>query len=121
MNTRHLRALVGDTTAIAAFALFARIAHRGPDMPLTFGGWVSTVWPFLLGIALTWGFVSWKGWDAWRIRPAGLTIWIGTVITGLIIWGIKHSAMPHWSFMIVASSTSALLLLGWRALARKRG
>ena len=46
-----------------------------------------------------------------------------TLVVGLVIWAFYRDKLPHWSFVIVASSMSALLMLGWRgvvALAQKR-
>ena len=43
-----------------------------------------------------------------------------TVVTGLVVWGIRNQAIPHWSFILVATSVSALLMLGWRAIAGRR-
>ena len=44
-------AIALDTLAIAVFALLARIAHQTDEMPLNFTGWLSTLWPFLVGVA----------------------------------------------------------------------
>ena len=62
---------------------------------------------------------------AWLItrKNRGWLIWLITLVVGLIIWGFYRDKLPHWSFVIVASSMSALLMLGWRgvvALAQKR-
>lgn len=111
-------AIALDLVAIAAFALFARMAHQSDDMPLNLAGWASTVWPFALGVVLGWVIVlagSRKDGDR------GVLVWLVTVITGLVIWGIRNQALPHWSFVIVASVMSALLMLGWRGLAKLFG
>ncbi|QYH20518.1 DUF3054 domain-containing protein [Corynebacterium aquatimens] len=101
-------AIAADYVAIAVFALLARAAHRSDDMPFTFTGWLSTLWPFALGVTL--------GWLIVRQNKGGI-IWAVTVITGLVIWGLRNQAVPHWSFVIVATVMSALLMLGWRAIA----
>lgn len=111
-------AIALDLVAIAAFALFARMAHQSDDMPFNFAGWASTVWPFALGVVLGWVVVlvgSHKDGDR------GVLVWLVTVVTGLVIWGIRNQALPHWSFVIVASVMSALLMLGWRGLAKLFG
>ncbi|KQB83476.1 DUF3054 domain-containing protein [Corynebacterium lowii] len=119
-SSRATRWVLYDSLAIALFALLARIAHRSEDMPLTVLGWLNTLWPFLLGIALTWAFLLWG-----KSRPATLwgslgLVWPGTVIVGLCIWGLRHGAVPHWSFMIVAAVTSGILMSAWRAIAARR-
>ena len=102
-------AIAADYVAIAVFALLARAAHQSDDMPFNFTGWLSTLWPFALGVTL--------GWLIARENKGGI-IWAVTVITGLVIWGIRNGDIPHWSFIIVATTMSALLMLGWRGIAK---
>ncbi|WP_227658999.1 MULTISPECIES: DUF3054 domain-containing protein [unclassified Corynebacterium] len=94
-----------DALAIALFALLARVAHRSEDMPLTVTGWLSTLWPFLLGVALAWGLITALGRGgataASPWRSLGV-VWPLTVAVGLSVWGLRHGAVPHWSFLIVA-------------------
>lgn len=104
-------AIAADLVAIAVFALLARAAHQSDDMPFNFAGWLSTLWPFALGVLLGWLIVR---------ENRGGAIWAITAITGLAIWGFRNQAVPHWSFVLVATVMSALLMLGWRAVARKR-
>lgn len=119
-STRHTpaRPIIFDAIALAVFALLARIAHQSADMPLSFVGWLSTLWPFLIGMGLGWLLLS---------RTTALTVsgarngrgaaivWLCTVIVGLVIWALRNGAVPHWSFVLVASATSALFMFGWRA------
>ena len=102
-------AIAADYVAIAVFALLARAAHQTEEMPFNFTGWLSTLWPFALGVTL--------GWLIARDNKGGI-IWPVTVITGLVIWGIRNQSIPHWSFIIVATTMSALLMLGWRGIAK---
>lgn len=105
-----------DFLAIAVFALLARMAHQSDDMPFTFAGWASTVWPFAVGVVLGWIVVTLAG-----KTKGGVLVWLTTVVVGLVIWGIRNQQLPHWSFVIVASVMSALLMLGWRGVARLVG
>ena len=120
-------ALGFDVIAILLFALLARIAHNTPEMPLSFGGWVDTSWPFLTGLAIAWALLliglarprGAKGESFSGIEfSTGALVWIVTVIVGLGIWGARHAEVPHWSFMIVATVMSGLLLFGWRGMFR---
>lgn len=111
-------ALIVDVIAIAVFALLARIAHQTDAMPLNFAGWLSTWWPFLLGVFLSWGLIVAFRLDGHRVFPAGLLAWVVTAAVGLGVWSFRNGAIPHWSFVIVATVMSGLLLLGWRAVAR---
>lgn len=116
-------ALISDLIAIAAFALFARMAHQSAEMPLNFMGWLSTAWPFWLGVLLAWALL-WFGVLGGRSGhelSSALPVWLGAVIVGLGIWTIRNGGLPHWSFVIVASVMSALLLWGWRVVARLFG
>ncbi|KAB1503195.1 DUF3054 domain-containing protein [Corynebacterium sp. 320] len=114
----NVRAAIFDILAILLFALLARIAHNTPEMPLSVLGWLETSWPFLCGTLLGWGVLVLirRSPDAQRLLP-GAIVWVFSVATGLTLWGVRHSAFPHWSFIVVATVMSALLLLGWRAIA----
>ena len=35
----------------------------------------------------------------------------------MALWMLVNGRLPHWSFLIVATVMSALLLFGWRAIA----
>lgn len=110
--------LIADLIAIALFALFARLAHQTDGLALTFEGWASTFWPFAIGVLLAWILVVTRLWDDTRLYPAGVWTWLITVVVGLVIWGIRNQAFPHWSFIIVASVASAVFMLGWRLITR---
>lgn len=111
-------ALIVDVIAIAIFALLARIAHQTEDMPLNFAGWLSTWWPFLLGVLASWGLIAALKLDGHRAFPAGIMAWVVTVVVGLGIWSVRNGDIPHWSFVLVATVMSGLLMLGWRGIAR---
>ena len=108
--------LVADLVAVFAFATLARMAHRGDGLALSLEGILSTYWPFALGVVVAFIVMVAAKWDGGKIRPAGITAWVITVVIGLVIWGIRNAAIPHWSFIIVATVMSGLLMLGWRAI-----
>ncbi|ALA68244.1 DUF3054 domain-containing protein [Corynebacterium lactis] len=114
MNSR-VSTFVIDTVAIIIFAVLARLAHNKPDDPFTFLNIVDTFWPFFIGVILGTLLIA-KQVNP-RSMKSGSIVWIATVVVGLGIWGIRHAAFPHWSFILVASITSALLLFGWRGAA----
>ena len=91
------RTIVMDFFAIFAFAVLARAAHNTEADPFTLTNILDTLWPFLIGGAIGHAICS---------------------ATGLIIWAVRNGAVPHWSFIIVATVMSALLLLGVRLLAK---
>ncbi|MDO4909517.1 MAG: DUF3054 domain-containing protein [Corynebacterium sp.] len=105
--------IIADLVSIGLFALLARIAHRSAELPLNFTGWLSTSWPFWLGALV--GHLLLMSKTGQKPKQ-GFAVWLPTLIIGLAIWGLNHHKFPHWSFMIVAGSMSALLLFGWRGI-----
>ena len=108
-----------DILAIVIFALLARLAHNN-DSGLTLTGWAHTAWPFLLGVIIVWGALWFNllGARGGYEFSVGAIVWFVTVVTGLVIWSIRNSAVPHWSFILVATTMSAVLLFGWRGITR---
>lgn len=116
-NTSRVVPFILDIIAIALFGLAARYAHQSPDMPFNFMGWLSTTWPFWIGVLLAWAVLR-KGVATGFEFRVGTLVWIFAVVTGLIIWAIRNMAVPHWSFMIVATVMGALMIFGWRLIAK---
>lgn len=112
-------AIVIDLIAIVVFAILARAAHQTDEMQFNALGVAETAWPFLVGVLVAWLLlrIFAREADGFSMK-AGATVWIITVLTGLGTWAIRHSDFPHWSFIIVASTVSAILLFGWRGIAR---
>ena len=100
-----------DLAALVVFAVLARLAHGG----LSLHALVETYWPWALGALAGWVIVlGTKAHGRWR---EGAIVWASTVVGGMIIWALVHGRLPHWSFLIVATVMSALMLFGWRAIA----
>lgn len=100
-----------DVVAVLVFCALGRRSHaEGLDL----GGLATTAWPFLTGTALGW-LVS----RAWRrptaLAPTGVVVWISTVLVGMLLRMVT-SAGVAWSFVVVASTVTAVFLLGWRAV-----
>ena len=114
------------TTRIAALAfladvvcilIFVTIGRRNHAEGITVAGVAQTAWPFLAGLT-----AAWLIYRAWRrplaVRPTGVTVWLGTVAIGMgLRAGIGAGIAP--SFIAVASIVTAVLLLGWRAVAAR--
>ncbi len=112
-------AFVFDLIALLVFAFLARLAHDD-GAGFSISRWLDTAWPFLLGGVIVWGvlwFSALGNRTGYEARTA-IPVWLTSVIVGLAIWGLRHGAVPHWSFMLVATVMSALLLFGWRLIAR---
>lgn len=101
--------LSADILGVLVFCALGRRSH-GEGINVT--GIASTAWPFLSGTVVGW-LVS----RAWRrpaaVVPTGLTVWLCTVVVGMLLRK-AISAGVATSFVVVASSVTAVLLLGWR-------
>jgi peptidoglycan/LPS O-acetylase OafA/YrhL len=99
---------------IVGVLLFCAIGRRSHAEGLTIAGVTETAWPFLVGAA-----VGWLLSRAWRrptaVVPSGVAVWVCTVAVGMLLRKAT-SAGVAFSFVIVASAATAVLLLGWRVL-----
>ena len=99
---------------IIGVLLFCAIGRRSHAEGLTVAGVAQTAWPFLIGAA-----VGWLLSRAWRrptaVVPTGVAVWVCTVAVGMLLRKAS-SAGVAFSFVIVASAATAVLLLGWRVL-----
>lgn len=106
-----LIALTADVVLTLVFAIIGRASHAES---LDAAGVLDTWWPFLAALLIGW-LVS----LAWRaplgIVRSGIPIWLITVAGGMLLRAAsgQGTALP---FIIVATLTLALFLLGWRAL-----
>lgn len=104
-------ALALDVVLVIAFAAIGRASH---DSDVWAGLW-QTAWPFLAGLALGWLVTL-----AWRAPLApvrtGLGVWAVTVVGGMLLRAVsgQGTALP---FIIVASVTLLIALVGWRVIA----
>ena len=112
------RTIVMDFFAIFAFAVLARMAHNTEADPFTLTNVLNTLWPFLVGGAIGQAICAAAKKHPLPIAPGGVIVWLATAITGLGIWALRNGEMPHWSFIIVATVMSGLLLLGTRLVAK---
>ena len=103
---------------VGCVLVFCALGRRSHDEGLNIAGIASTAWPFLSGTAL-----GWLAAQAWRrptaVYPTGVVVWLCTVVVGMLLRKATSAGVAA-SFIVVASSVTALLLLGWRALARPR-
>jgi len=116
MNSNETRsAATALAVDVICVALFATVGRRSHAEGITLTGVLHTAWPFLSGTA-----VGWLASRAWRrplaAVPTGLTIWLCTVIIGMLLRKATSAGVAG-SFIVVASVVTALSLLGWRAVA----
>lgn len=104
-------ALLLDVVLVVGFAALGRASHDSDIL----GGLWRTAWPFLAGLG-----VGWLVMTAWRAPTApvrnGLGVWAATVVGGMLLRAAsgQGTALP---FIIVATVTLLVLLVGWRLIA----
>ncbi|HZC91667.1 MAG TPA: DUF3054 domain-containing protein [Mycobacterium sp.] len=98
---------------VVCVLLFCAVGRRSHDEGLNAAGVATTAWPFLSGTG-----VGWLASQAWRrptaLVPTGVVVWLCTVAVGMLLRKVTSAGVAA-SFVVVASSVTALLLLGWRA------
>jgi hypothetical protein len=106
-------ALTALATDVVCVVVFCTIGRRSHAEGLTLSGIAETAWPFLVGT-----LTGWLLSRAWQrpaaLVPTGVAVWLCTVVVGMLLRKLT-SAGTAPSFIVVASLSTALLLLGWRA------
>jgi peptidoglycan/LPS O-acetylase OafA/YrhL len=109
---RALIALVADIVCVIVFCTIGRRSHAEG---LTVSGVAHTAWPFLAGAAVGWLLIG--GWrKPFTVIPTGVVVWVCTVAVGMLLRKATSTGVSA-SFVVVASLSTAVLLLGWRAAA----
>jgi Protein of unknown function (DUF3054) len=106
------KALTADVVCVLVFCAIGRRSHAEG---LTVSGIAETAWPFLTGTGVGWLLAR-----AWRAPvspvPTGLVVWVCTVVVAMLLRKATSQGTAA-SFIVVASITTAVLLLGWRGVA----
>jgi hypothetical protein len=112
---RVRRALLALFTDVVCVIVFCTIGRRSHAEGLTVAGIAQTAWPFLAGTGVGWLLIG--GWRRpFTVIPTGVVVWVCTVAAGMVLRKAT-SAGVSTSFVVVASLSTAVLLLGWRAAA----
>jgi hypothetical protein len=107
-----LVALIADVVCVIVFCAIGRRSHTEG---LTITEVAQTAWPFLAGTAVGWLLT--RGWRRpFTVVPTGLAVWVCTVVVGMLLRKATSAGVAT-SFVVVASLSTAVLLLGWRAVA----
>lgn len=101
-----------DLVLILIFAALGRMSHD--EGISAYGVWV-TAWPFVASAAIAWLVLF-----LWRaplslIRALGLVV---ITVAGGMLLRLATGAGAALPFVLVASGTLLLMLLGWRLIAR---
>src|SRR6516162_10587969 len=106
-----LAPLVGDIICVLVFCAVGRRSH---DEGLSVTGVATTAWPFLTGTVVGW--LASRGWrQPTALVPTGVTVWLCTVVVGMALRKASSAGVAA-SFVVVAASVTAFLLLGWRTV-----
>ena len=115
----------GNRSAALAFladvvlvVIFCAIGRRSHAEGITLAGVAHTSWPFLTGTVAGWALS--QGWRRpTALVPTGVAVWVSTVVIGMLLRKASAQGVAL-SFVIVASTVTAVFLLGWRGLVRLR-
>jgi hypothetical protein len=109
---RAVIALCADVVCVIVFCVIGRRSHAEG---LTVAGIARTAWPFLAGTGAGWLLIG--GWRRpFTVIPTGVVVWVCTVVVGMALRKVTAAGVSS-SFVVVASVSTAVLLLGWRAAA----
>src|SRR6201990_534651 len=111
MQRRAPTWLAADVVGVLVVCAIGRRSHA---QGLTVTGGALTAWPFL-----TRPLIGWLASRGWRrptaVVPTGVVVWICTVAVGMLLRKASSAGVAA-SFVMVAASVTAVLLLGWRAV-----
>ncbi|WP_426184090.1 DUF3054 domain-containing protein [Microbacterium sp. TWP3-1-2b2] len=102
-----------DVILVSVFCTIGRLSHAEgvlSDIP----GLLNTTWPFLVALLVAHAVMLIRRTPADRMLP-GAVIWAVTVVVGLSLRALSGQGTAL-AFMIVATLTLALFLIGWRAV-----
>lgn len=112
MNRRVVLAFVADAVLVVVFAVIGRASHDEGVLGPGGSGLLQTSWPFLVALVAGWLVTL-----AWRqpFAPVrtGLGVWIITIIGGMLL-RVASGQGTALAFVIVASVSLLVLLVGWR-------
>ena len=110
---RYVPALILDAVFVLVFAVIGRASHQEDP-----GGFLVTAWPFLVALLL--GHLVAALLPARPRRPWsplwGVVVWVVTVVGGILLRLVSGDT-AQIAFVIVATITLGVLLVGWRAVA----
>jgi len=98
---------------VVGVLVFCTVGRRSHAEGITIAGVATTAWPFLTGTVLGW--LASRGWRRpTAVAPTGVVVWLSTVLVGMALRKASSAGVAV-SFVVVAASVTAVLLLGWRA------
>ena len=105
-----------DASAVVVFVVLGRRSHHEDGSWLA--GTARVGAPFLIALLAGWLLV--RAWRAPFARVTGVIVWLVTVALGMVLRHTWFDRGTAAAFVIVATVTLGVLLLGWRAIAARR-
>ena len=101
-------------TDIALVVLFVFIGTRNHNTDEDAAGVASTVAPFLIGLLIGW--VVSQAWKSPTRVATGITIWVSTIVVGMLLRHFAWDRGTAGAFVVVATIFNAFTLVGWRVV-----
>lgn len=102
---------VADFVLVVVFVLIGRATHD--ENPII--GALTTLWPFAAALVVGWAVsLAWRAPLAWL--RTGVPVWIVTVAGGMLL-RLASGQGTALAFVIVATVTLGVFLVGWRGIA----
>lgn len=106
---------LADAAVLAVFVLLGRAEH---DSGSSLTGYITTLAPFIIGLAIAWLAV-----EEVRAQPlaarSGLIVWACALLIGLALRRVVFGDGIALAFIIVAAAFTGFGLNGWRAVIRR--
>ncbi|MCU1367591.1 MAG: hypothetical protein JWL72_1918 [Ilumatobacteraceae bacterium] len=112
MSRRAVIALAIDIVLVVVFVAIGRRNHHEDE---GLSGLVSVSGPFLIGLGVGWA-ATWRK-HAPMALTTGAGLWICTVVIGMVLRRTVFDRGIATAFIIVATITLGVFLVGWRAIA----
>jgi hypothetical protein len=103
-----------DLVVVFIFVAIGRSAHNHGLKP---SGMISTLWPFVLGLAVGWIYIIGRRRNGATLR-SGLEIGLSTVVIGMIARVVAGQGTA-FAFIVVAIVFLVGLMIVWRYLSKK--
>ena len=114
LNRRAALALGIDVVAVVLFVVIGRRNHHETGNAVV--GALRIVAPFLIALIIGW-LAARADRDPMSLR-SGVVVWACTVVVGLAVRRLVFQRGIAIAFVIVATVTLGVFLVGWRAVAR---
>ena len=101
----------------ASVLVFVTAGRRNHNEGMTVDGVITVAAPFLIALAIGW-LIS-RAWRQPMNLRIGATIWVSTIIVGLLLRNLVFDRGIATSFIIVTALFLGAALLGWRVIAHR--